>query len=182
MVVSAVPEGLPVAFTVVLLLGAKKLAKVKALVKKIASVETLGAITLIATDKTGTLTKNKLSVAEVAHRTHDNQAFARAVLASLNGDEELHADPLDVILDDHFSEHVPGDWKKLKDYPFQQLLRISGVLWNTPHGKYLFIKGAHEAILNHSHSSQAHLFKQHLEEFAGNGYRTIAVAHKQLDH
>ena len=182
MVVSAVPEGLPVALTVVLLLGAKKLAKVNALVKKISSIETLGAITLIATDKTGTLTKNKLSVAELAHHDNHGRAFAQAVLASLNGDDDLHADPLDAILDDRFSEHTPKDWKKLKEYPFAQTLRVSGVLWSTPHGHHLFIKGAPEAVLGHSHSSQAHGFKKHLAEFTSKGYRTIAVAHKRLSH
>lgn len=182
MVVSAVPEGLPVALTVVLLLGAKKLAKVNALVKKISSVETLGAITMIATDKTGTLTKNKLSVAEISHRDQHGKAFAQAVLASLNGSDDLHADPLDAILDDRFTEHIPKDWKKLKEYPFVQSLRVSGVLWGTPHGQHLFIKGAPEAVLAHSHSSQAHNFKKHLADFTGKGYRTIAVAHKRLDH
>jgi Ca2+-transporting ATPase len=182
MVVSAVPEGLPVALTVVLLLGAKKLAKVKALVKKISSIETLGAITLIATDKTGTLTKNKLSVAELAHYDGHGKAFAQAVLASLNGDDDLHADPLDAILDNRFNEHIPKDWKKLKEYPFVQTLRVSGVLWSTPHGQHLFTKGAPEAVLGHSHSKQAHNFKKHLAEFTSKGYRTIAVAHKQLDH
>lgn len=175
--VSVVPEGLPVALTVVLLISAKRLAGVRALVKKISSLETLGAITLIATDKTGTITKNRLSVSGIAHRPEDGDKFGLAVVAGLNGDRELRGDPLDQILEAHFKNyHIPKDWNKLEEYPFDQNLRVSGTLWRRGDENILYIKGAPEVLLDAKQGAENQHFRQELEAFVGKGYRTIAIA------
>lgn len=179
-VVSAVPEGLPVALTIVLLLSARRMAKVKALVKKMSSIETMGAITLIATDKTGTITQNKLSVAD-KHTTHGTtHTFDEVIRASLNIDGDHASDSLDQIL---FTSvpgvQIPPTWRKVKEFAFNQQLRVSGVLWQHGHGYSLYVKGAPEHILSHCspHHRADEQVKQALEAFTSRGYRTIAFAH-----
>lgn len=182
-VVSAIPEGLPVALTVVLLLSARRMARVNALVKKISSIETMGAITFIATDKTGTITQNRLSVVD-KHTTHETQkSFEIAIYASLNGDRDHAGDSLDaMLLRSVDGASVPGNWEKVKEYAFNQKLRLSGVLWQHPNGYSLFVKGAPEHILERSseHHRTDTKIRQTLEAFTSRGYRTIAFAHQNL--
>ncbi len=178
LVVSVVPESLPVALTVVLLFSAKKMASVKALVKKISSIETMGAVTLIATDKTGTLTKNKLSVAEDSFVAKDK---AWSITATLNGEPGLRADPLDGILAQTYGEKIPKGWKKLQDYSFNQDLRMSGAIWEHDGKYHLYLKGAPEAILQYSKkATQPEDVTDALGAYVHSGFRTIGVAHKVL--
>lgn len=182
-VVSAVPEGLPVALTIVLLLSARRMAKVRALVKKISSIETMGAVTLIASDKTGTITQNKLSVAD-KHTTHSSkQIFDQAVRASLNMEGNHANDPLDkILLDSIKKSETPKSWEKVKDYPFNQALRISGTAWKHADGYSIYIKGAPEHVLDYclEHHRKDRAVLDVLEQFTGRGHRTIAFAHKDL--
>lgn len=182
LVVSAVPEGLPVALTIVLLLSARRMARVNALVKKISSIETMGAITLIATDKTGTITQNKLSVADRFTTHRHQQTFEEVIRASLNGVDGYSTDALDQILEDAVA-HVqfPQSWRKVKEFAFNQQLRMSGVLWQHANGYTLYVKGAPEQVLNHcvDHVSRAAIAHR-LDEFTGRGYRTIAFGHRDF--
>ena len=179
LIVSLVPEGLPVALTVVLLLAAKKMAKSKALVRKIASIETLGAVTLVAVDKTGTLTKNELSVVDSYSSTSDKDSFARSVAGSLN--RHQGGDSLDELLHRRYSQKMPLSWKKLKDFPFDAQLRASGTIWQTAGSQYtLFVKGAPETIFKSSKNS-THGGQEAADNYSKKGYRVIAFAHKTLD-
>jgi Ca2+-transporting ATPase len=178
LVVSVVPESLPVALTVVLLFSAKKMASVRALVKKISSIETMGAVTLIATDKTGTLTKNKLTVAQDSFAVKDK---AWVIAATLNGEPGLRADPLDGILAQTYGEKIPKGWKKVQDYSFNQDLRMSGALWQYKGQYHLFVKGAPESILQYSKKSSAlNTAESALDTYVRSGYRTIGMAQKHV--
>jgi P-type Ca2+ transporter type 2C len=179
-IVSAVPEGLPVALTVVLFLSAKRMAKSKALVKKISSMETLGAVTLIATDKTGTLTKNKLSVAATVHPHEKESYFLQAVAGSINGNASHHGDVLDEVLEKELAtgKHKP-EGKRIKEYPFNQELRASGSLYKHGETYTLYFKGAPEVILAYSKDKRAKKeLHDSMHEFAAQGYRNIAFAHQ----
>ncbi|HKX24452.1 MAG TPA: cation-transporting P-type ATPase [Candidatus Saccharimonadales bacterium] len=182
-IVSAIPEGLPIALTIVLLLSARRMAKVNALVKKMSSIETMGAITLIATDKTGTITQNKLSIAD-KHTTHPSaDTFDQVIRASLNSSGDHKSDPLDALLSETSSHaHIPGSWQKVHDFPFDQDLRMSGVVWKREHDYLLVVKGAPESIIEHCHIRHKtdNAVSDALAEFTRNGYRTIAFAHKSL--
>ncbi len=182
-VVSAVPEGLPVAMTLVLLFSAHRMAKQKALVKKIAAMETLGVVTLIVTDKTGTITKNKLSIVDTFSMHANTHDFYIAIRTSLNGDRRETEDPLDQILYQAVASiNVPKGWKTVKEFPFDQQLRVSAVLYATPEGHRLCVKGAPEHLLGYvsksSVAKKAHLI---LKGFVQKGYRTIAIGYKQVD-
>ena len=121
LVVSIVPEGLPVTLTVVLLFSAKKMAAHKALVKKLSSIETMGAITLIATDKTGTLTENKLQVADTYDLSGHLEKSASHSITTQNG---VIMDPLDTIIHAHFKNSL----KNSRGIPFDLSIRASGAI------------------------------------------------------
>jgi Ca2+-transporting ATPase len=179
LIVSAVPEGLPVAMTLVLLLSANGMAKQKALVKKLSALETLGAVTLIVTDKTGTITKNQLSVAD--HYTHHtgSDKFFLAVRASLNGTKDHSPDPLDALLVGAAgTTKIPAGWKKIHEFPFDQQQRLSGAVWQNGKQYQLFVKGAPEKIM--SHTPHLRGLNVALSDFTSKGYRTIGFASKKL--
>lgn len=182
MIVSAVPEGLPVALTIVLLFSARRMAQYKALVKKISAMETMGAVTLIMTDKTGTITQNKLSVADTYTSHRSPHSFQEVIRLSLNGDEAYADDPLDELLLHSVKDiTVPHTWAKVKDFPFEQQLRISATLWQHHKGYTLYVKGAPEQVLYHCKSTNKQsVIINWLKQFTGRGYRTIALAHRDF--
>lgn len=174
LVVSIVPEGLPVVLTVVLLLSAKKMANRQALVKKLSAIETMGSVTLIATDKTGTLTENKLSLAE---KYPDNNQLDSTIIGSITFQNGVVADPLDKVLVDFFKKsNLP---KPIKSFPFDQNLRVSGSLHKDGSHFILFVKGAPEVILKHDKKTSTN--KELLNKFTSKGYRTIAFGHIKID-
>lgn len=182
--VSMVPEGLPIALTITIVFGMRRMAKKKALVRSFRAIEDIGLLTTIATDKTGTLTKNKLSVVE-AWELHAKTSVLPA-LAHAVGDIDEATDPLDKA----FIAYIHA--KKYKatgilqqTYPFEQAMRMSGAAWNT--GKatstlLLSIKGAPEHVLRQSTLSKTerHEAESKMHHYASQGYRVIAVATLQL--
>ena len=146
--VSAVPESLPIALTVVLVFGIKRMAKKNALVRNLTAVETLGQTTLIATDKTGTLTKNELAIAQRWHPTEDIQALERIAWLSLTVEHGHADDPLEQVLFDTLQLKPERGWKRTKVVPFDQRSRMSGAIWKSAEGITFAVKGAPEAILN----------------------------------
>lgn len=172
LVVSIVPEGLPVTLTVVLLLSAKKMASHKALVKKLSSIETMGAITLIATDKTGTLTKNKLQVADTYDATGHLEKTASHSITMQNG---VVTDPLDSVLLGGFA--AGKSVKHTQDFPFDNEQRVSGAIVTENGRKNLYVKGAPEVFLKDMKKNEQFKAKEALDEYTKKGYRTIGCGH-----
>lgn len=175
--VSAVPESLPIAISVVLVLGMRRMAAKKALVHQMRAIETIGVITTIATDKTGTLTKNKLTVQETW--SPNDTAIINIIARTINrGDAKSH-DPLDIALEEFVRTHgVQVKNSPFRELPFNQDFSMSAAVWH--HGKdfQLYLKGAPEQILAACKVTAA-VKKQALaalEAFAAKGQRVIGLA------
>jgi Ca2+-transporting ATPase len=179
MIVSAVPEGLPLAIAIILALGAKRMAKKRALIKEMRAIESIGIVTTIASDKTGTLTENKLSVQKTW--SLDNNKNLVKFMAEACLPESMISDPLDVAINSYLKKHHPHltDIGPIRSYPFDQSLNISGNLYETPAGSlHLALKGAPETVLNQSKLSPANrgLVEAKVNELSSRGYKVIAIA------
>lgn len=178
--VAMVPEGLPIALTVTIVFGMRRMAKKKALVRSFRAIEDIGQLTTIATDKTGTLTKNKLSVVD-SWQLHSYQPVL-PVLAHAIGDHTNINDPLDhafVQFMKKKSHRSVG--LLLRTYPFDQSIRMSGAAWGLSKGAEkltVSIKGAPEHILRLSDLSveERHAAESKMHHYASQGYRVIALA------
>ena len=179
--VSAVPESLPVAITVVLVLGMRRMAKHNALVKVMKAIETIGGLTVIATDKTGTLTKNKLTVQQIWNPKDDKDQLITSLLKSINhSDSKIH-DPLDIAISDYVAskKSINKDNNLVKSFPFDQDYSMSGNLLKDSKNFKLWVKGAPESIMSRCRlpKKQREAINSMLHSYAGNGFRVIALAH-----
>lgn len=168
--VSAVPEGLPVAVTVITVLGMRRMAKQKALVRSFKAIEDIGLVTTIATDKTGTLTKNHLSI--IDSWSPNGTDMLKFASLTINHSEGASTDPLDTAIYES-TKHTKHPAAK-KIYPFDLVLRLSGML--PEHDTKIYIKGSPEHLLNLSKLSDAakHQAESVLHNLTASGYRVIA--------
>ena len=186
----AMPEEFSIVYILYLSLGAARLARAHALVRRLTSVETLGATTVICTDKTGTLTLGRMDVAALA-TSSDVQSSAVALTpeaqplleAALLASEPRPFDPLEQALF-RFAEVKGGNaeflasGQLLEDYPFDPVLKYMSHVWYWHGATVICAKGAVEGILERSQASpterqQALASNQSL---AAQGLRVIAVA------
>jgi len=182
--VSAVPESLPVAISVVLVLGMRRMAAKNALVRTMRAIETIGVITTIATDKTGTLTKNQLTVQDLWIPFGSKGEFAHLFARAINRSSHKTHDPLDTALLLYAEEHhiAQPHQEPLISFPFDQSVSMSGNIWHNGATYQLVVKGAPEQVLersdiSHNEHEQASL---QLHRLTASGYRVIAIAHHIL--
>lgn len=178
--VSAVPEGLPVAISVILVLGMRRMAAKKALVRTMKAIETIGVITTIATDKTGTLTENKLSVQETWQTEKNPHHLPTVAHRTINHHGEHTRDPLDIAMIE-FTEAedlVQLKGEPIKKLPFDQAFSMSGNIWHHEGTYELVVKGAPEQIIERSHLSviEKKEAEKALTSLTSQGYRVIALA------
>jgi len=204
--VSTIPEGLPVAITVALTSASLAMSKRNVIVRKLAAIEGLGACTLIASDKTGTLTQNKLSVeyfispTQVYDTNTLNEAHDKVYLASIlcnemhyeegkEGDVDFFGDQVDIALarfaTNADESYLTGakSYRKIDEIPYEPINRFSAVMMEQGDKVYQFSKGSPETVLEHCDLSKEEK-KQILEDvdaWALKGYRTIALAYKESE-
>lgn len=192
MVVSAVPEGLPIAISIILALCAKRMAKKKALIRELQAIESIGIVTTIASDKTGTLTENRLEVRELWSPKLGQPGLLEALgKATLPDDNLLHqragiaTDPLDIAIGNYIKAKNPkySQTEPIKSYAFDQSLKLSGNLYHDRDKLIIYLKGAPETIMARSDlSKEVRLSaEEQLSRLAGKGYKVIALAHVKID-
>lgn len=198
--VAAIPEALPALITIALARGAKRLAKKNALIRKLPAVETLGSVSFICSDKTGTLTQNKMKVVEtdaesISLPLYKNISVLECAMAlnhdvKITKDNTLLGDPTETALVDYFTRHHSVD--ELKQLQ-QELPRVAELPFDsdrkcmtTVHRfkkKYLIVsKGASESVIDSLHTSNdITAITGRANKLAGNGIRVLAFAYKIID-
>ena len=173
--VSAVPEDLPIAMTIVFVLGMRRMAKHNTLVRSVKAIENLGLITVVAADKTGTLTKNQLEIAAAWTPGKDINLSQVSYLAL--GDESV-LEPFDKAIKRFAKKDSLAALSLIKKYPFNQEQRASGALWDHSGQKTMYLKGAPEHLLNLCRLSgdDTDGAENHLRSLVAKGFRVIALA------
>lgn len=183
--VSSVPEGLPVVITIALVVGAITLYKKKTLIRQLPAVESLGSATFICTDKTGTITENKLKVEKVY--SLDNEIIP-LVFALCNDSEIEKGDPIETAmlkwLKDNGYDYVDirGKNLRVKLYPFDTKLKLMASINKVGNKNVLFIKGAFESLEKLA-ANKEDLEKLRLEhdQMAESGLRVLAFGYQIVD-
>lgn len=192
MIVSAVPEDLPIVTAIILALGAVRLAKKNALIKELRAIENIGVISTVASDKTGTLTENRLSLRDYYNpdknkSLRNNEAFLRVIAESAVPPDSA-TDPLDLAIWQFIKSEAGylADSRPLKTYAFDQSLKTSGNLFEDKRGNLrLIIKGAPETVLEKCtglSKSERETAETYLKKFSESGYKVIALASATVKH
>ena len=188
--VAAVPESLLVIVTVILAVGATRLLKTKALVRKLVSAETLGNTTVIATDKTGTLTTGEMVLKSVVSQTgHDQEEVLMAAGLACDGRllKKIEApDPTEyALLRAVETSAVRDDYqdrlkRTIKEIPFTSERRFMGRAVEEGSKKVLYVKGAVGTVLQRSTLAKDERvqFMKAAEELSARGFRVLAVARR----
>lgn len=192
LIVMAVPEGLPMAITLSLALNMRRMLKSNNLVRKLHACETMGAVTVICTDKTGTLTQNKMQVSALELKLGDEALLDIAI--ALNSTAELNdgkpiGNPtesalllwLDAQGKDY--EELRKQVNVLKQLPFSTERKMMATLAEVDGETYLFVKGAPEIVMKKCiiEDRMQRQSVEELDEWQHKAMRTLAFAYKKIE-
>ena len=193
---ATLPEELPVVLTIFLALGAWRISQKRVLTRRVPAIETLGSATVLCTDKTGTLTLNKMTMArlDVAGEAFDlgnphgdlPEHFHALVEYSILASQRSPFDPMEkaiLLVGDQYlahTGHLHDDWTLIQEYPLSKALLALSHVWQSPNERDYVIaaKGAPEAIaeLCHLTPTQLAALMTRITRLADDGLRVLGVA------
>ena len=183
LVVASIPVAMPAVISVTMALGALALSREKAIVSRLQAIEEMAGVDILCSDKTGTLTQNKLTLGEVVPFAGDDSQGV--ILAGALASESNNPDPID-----HAVIGALDDKNKLNQYqqtdfvPFDPIHKRTEATIKTPDNKtFKVTKGAPQVVLDlcHPDTSLASKVNEQVDAFAAKGFRTLGVARSESE-